>query len=308
VLLCDDCIGDGVRGVLQTLRKGQFACLENLRFHPGEEANDPAFCRALAQPFDVYINDAFGSAHRAHASTVGMVPLVRERAAGPLMQAEVAALMALRERPKRPFVVVVGGAKLSDKIGMLTSLLGKVDTILVGGAMAYTFLAAQGVSVGKSMVEQGRINTARELLERAATRETRILLPTDHIAARDMSVDATPLLLPHQALPAELMGLDIGPQTRATYADVIRQAATVFWNGPMGVSAWPAFAAGTQTVCEAIAQCPGHTVVGGGDSIAALEASHHAHAIDHISTGGGAALALLEQGSLPGLDVLKSAG
>ncbi len=303
VVLADDCVGDGVKRLVRELRPGGLVLLENLRFHAGEEKNDSQFAKALAAPFAVYVNDAFGASHRAHASIVGMVESFHERGAGLLLVREVEALSQLIDKPARPFVAVVGGAKVSDKVGALGALLSHVDHILVGGAMAYTLLKAGGQSVGKSHIEADKLYVARELLARAEVRGIKIVLPEDHVVAERFAADATPKISP--IVPENCMGLDIGPRTRERFADLIRGAATVFFNGPMGVFEWPSYAAGTLAVAEAVAACAGYTVVGGGDSVAAVEQAGVADRVKHVSTGGGAALEFLELGTLPGLDVLR---
>jgi phosphoglycerate kinase len=305
VLMSAECTGDGVRGLLRDLRPGGLLLLENLRFHSGEEKNDPEFSRQLSQGFDTYVNDAFGASHRAHASIVGMVKHFREAAAGLLLAREVEALGALLQAPKKPFVALVGGAKVSDKVGVLEALLSKVDVLCIGGAMAYTFLRAQDISVGCSRVEDDKVRVAAEVLKKARAYNVTVVLPTDHVAARTFAADAAPVKVAAPALSAELMGLDIGAKTAAAMVQHIATAATVFWNGPMGVCEWPAFAHGTQAIAQAVASCSGHTVVGGGDSVAALEQAGLVSEIDHVSTGGGASLELLQFGSLPGLDALS---
>ena len=305
VLLCEDSIGDGVRGLVREARPSSVLLLENLRFHAGEEANDPEFARRLAIPFDVYINDAFGASHRAHASIVGMVRHVAHSAGGLLLHREVQALERLMDAPARPFVGIVGGAKVSDKLGVLEALIGRVDALCIGGAMAYTFLRASGVEIGDSRVEPDRLRVASEILARARAREVAVLLPSDHIAASRFAADAAPLRVLSPEMGAGQMGLDIGPETQRRFADCIAGASSLFWNGPMGVFEWPAFAAGTLAVAQAVARCPGYTVVGGGDSVAAIEAAGVTASVRHVSTGGGASLELLQFGTLPGLEALR---
>lgn len=307
VLLADDCIGDGVKALVREHRPGAVVLLENLRFHAAEEKNDTDFAKALAAPFDVYINDAFGASHRAHASIAGMVRhfAAKDRGAGFLLETEVAALSRLLEEPAKPFVAVVGGAKVSDKVGVLESLLKRVDVLCIGGAMAYTFLRARGVSVGMSRVEEDKVRVAAEILQRAQDRDVQIILPVDHVAASAFEEDAKPTLINHEAIPEGLLGLDIGPVTRRAMAERVRTASTVFWNGPMGVFEWSRFAEGTFAVAEAVAQCKGFTVVGGGDSVAAIEKAGVAKSVSHVSTGGGASLELLQYGTLPGLESLR---
>lgn len=307
VRFAEDCVGDGVKGLIRELRSGQVALLENLRFHAGEESNDPDFARRLAAPFSRYINDAFGASHRAHASIVGMARHfgADARAAGYLLGKEAKGLGRLLEEPERPFVAVVGGAKVSDKLGVLDALLGRADVICIGGAMAYTFLRARGVPVGASKVEEDKLRVAGELLERARHRDVRMLLPVDHVGATEFSAAASARYITEEALPAETMGLDIGQSTRKIFLEQLQTAGSIFWNGPMGVFEWEKFSEGTMAIARAIADCTGYTVVGGGDSVAAVEAAGVVDTINHVSTGGGASLEFLEQGSLPGLDVLE---
>lgn len=303
VVLTDDCIGDGARKVVGDLRDGQVALLENLRYHDEEEKNDEAFARELAKLCDVYVNDAFGSSHRAHASVAGLPKLIGEKGAGFLLDKELAALDKLRTEPAKPYVAVLGGAKVSDKIGVIEALLTKVDVLVIGGAMANTFLAAQGHSMGKSLVEEDKLPLARAVLQKADARGVQLLLPTDlrvgsglkDTVAVDSGLD----------LDATSMALDVGAETASRYADVVRKAGAVFWNGPMGLFENPAFAAGTLAVAEAMAACPGFTVVGGGDSVAAIQQAGLASKYDHVSTGGGASLEYLEGKKLPGVEALR---
>jgi phosphoglycerate kinase len=302
VIFADDCVGDGVKKQAHDLKNGQILLLENLRYHAGEEKNDEGFARQLAALADVYVNDAFGAAHRAHASTAGMAAFVQQKAGGLLLKKEIETLYGLMKAPQKPFVAILGGAKVSDKIGVLTKLMAKVDTILIGGAMAYTFLAAQGVAVGKSKIESDKLVLAKSVLDTAAARNVRILLPTDHVVASEFKETATATIT--STIGEGAMGLDIGPQTRAAYAEALKGAGTVLWNGPMGVFEWAAFAEGTNAVARAVATCGGFTVVGGGDSVAALNQAGLADKISHVSTGGGASLELLEGQKLPGLVAL----
>ncbi len=307
VLLADDCVGDGVRKMVKDQTPTQVVLLENLRFHKEEEANDPAFARALAENADVWVMDAFGTAHRAHASTAGMAPLVKERAAGYLMVKELEFLGKLLRSPSMPYVAVLGGAKVSDKIKVIESLLPRVSSLIVGGAMAYTFLRAQGVEVGKSRVEADKLDVAKRALEAADRLGKAVVLPIDHIASADPTGKAAIREVKERALPSELMGLDIGPRTRALFAEHLRPAHTVFWNGPMGLFEVPAFAAGTRAVAETIAGLrDATTVVGGGDSAAAVHEFGLAKKMSHVSTGGGASLEFLEGKELPGVKALES--
>jgi len=307
VLLADDCVGDGVRKMVKDQTPTQVVLLENLRFHKEEEANDPAFARALAENADVWVMDAFGTAHRAHASTAGMAPFVKERAAGYLMVKELEFLGRLLKSPAMPYVAVLGGAKVSDKIKVIENLLPRVSSLLVGGAMAYTFLKAQGVEVGKSRVEADKLDVARRALEAAERLGKAVVLPIDHIASTDPSGSGPIREVKDRGLPTELMGLDIGPRTRALFAEHLRPAHTVLWNGPMGLFEVPAFAAGTRAVAETIAGLrDATTVVGGGDSAAAVHEFGLAKKMSHVSTGGGASLEFLEGKELPGVKALES--
>jgi len=305
VAFAPDCIGTAASDVIAAHPKGT-TLLENLRFHPEEEANDPLFAKALAALCDVYVNDAFGSAHRAHASTEGIVHHLKEAAAGFLMAAEVEYLGKALKSPERPFVAILGGAKVSDKLQVIENLLGRVDALLIGGAMAYTFLKSQGAPVGKSLVEDDLVGTATELLARAQSKNVRLELPVDHVVAPKLEAGA-----PAETLkvgdPAigDRMGLDIGPETVKRYADVIRTAKTVVWNGPMGVFEIDAFAAGTIGVARAVAAVHGTTIIGGGDSVAAVTRAGVADKMTHISTGGGASLEFLAGEELPGVMALE---
>ena len=304
VIFADDCVGDGVRKNIVDLRDGDVLLLENLRFQPGEEKNDEDFARALADGIDAYVNDAFGAAHRAHASTTGMVRFVRDSAPGFLMQKELDHLGRVLNDPEKPFVAIVGGAKVSDKLGVLMSLVDRCQTLLIGGAMAYTLLQAKGAQVGNSRVEIDALGSAEQILKAASARGVKLLLPEDHVTAETFDEGATP----HEVTVIQpgTMGLDIGPKTRAAYAKVIAEAKTIFWNGPMGVFEWPNFAKGTTAVAEAVAGAQGVSVVGGGDSVSALNKSGLAAKIDHVSTGGGASMEFIEGKTLPGVAALGS--
>ncbi|GHG73045.1 phosphoglycerate kinase [Comamonas sp. JC664] len=307
VILTDDCVGDGVKKQVKELKEGQVVVLENLRFHKEEEANDEAFARELASLADVYVNDAFGTAHRAHASTAGMVPFVKEKAAGFLMRKEIEYLGKVLKNPDKPFVAILGGSKVSDKIKVIESLLPKVDALLIGGAMAYTFLKAQGVEVGKSRVEGDKLSLATRLLEAAARFKTPIVLPVDHIVGTEPTENSVAKETPDNVIPADMMGLDIGPKTRAIYAQHIRDAKTVVWNGPMGLFEVPKFAEGTRSVAAAMSiNSQATTVIGGGDSAAAVEQMGFASKMSHVSTGGGASLEFLEGRELPGIKALET--
>jgi phosphoglycerate kinase len=305
VLLTDEAVGDGARKVVNDLRDGEVALLENLRFFAGEEANDDGFARQLAAYADVYINDAFGTAHRAHASTAGMIKYVADKGAGFLMMKEIEFLGRLLGTVERPSLAVIGGAKVSDKIAVLENLLGRVDAFLIGGAMANTFLKARGAQVGRSKVEDDKLALARAFLKKAEDRQVDVLLPVDVVAAAALDAAAGSVTRA-DTVPADAMALDIGPETAAGFADRITRARTVFWNGPMGVFERPPFAAGTLAVARAVAACRGLTVVGGGDSVAAVNQAGVADQIKHISTGGGASLEFIEGKTLPGIAALES--
>jgi phosphoglycerate kinase len=305
VLLADDCIGDGARKVVSDLRDNQIAMLENLRFHPEEEQDDEGFARELAKLAEVYVNDAFGSSHRAHASVHALPKLMQQRAAGLLVQKEVAALEKLRVSPEHPYVAVLGGAKVSDKIEVIEALMERVDELLIGGAMANTFLAAQGINVGKSRIEEDKLALARTLIQKAREKNIQLLLPVDVVVAESLQASrgkATDV----NAIRAEEMALDIGPRTVQNYGERLRRAKSVFWNGPMGLFETPAFAEGSFGVARAMADCTGFTVVGGGDSVAAVQAANLADRYTHVSTGGGASLELIEGKKLPGVEVLRA--
>lgn len=304
VVLTDDCIGDGARKVVSDLRDGQVAMLENLRFHAEEEANDAVFAKELASLCDVYVNDAFGAAHRAHASVSALPQLVRERGAGFLMLKELESLDKVRGDAPHPYVAVLGGAKVSDKMGVLEALLSKVDTLVIGGAMANTFLAAQGKNMGKSRIEEDKLAMARSVLENAAKKNVEVVLPVDVRTGSSIESSAA-VVVDVDAVPADAMALDIGPRTEATYGERIRGAKCVFWNGPMGLFENRPFAEGTFSVAKSMAACEGFTVVGGGDSVAAVQEAGLADQYDHVSTGGGASLEYLEGRTLPGVEALR---
>ncbi len=306
VLQADDCIGDGVAKMARELKPGQVLMLENLRFHKEEEKNDEEFAKQLASLADVYVNDAFGTAHRAHASTAGMVPFVKEKAAGFLMKKEIEQLGKLLKGAEKPYLAVLGGAKVSDKIKVIENLMPKVNGVLIGGAMAYTFLKAQGVEVGKSRVEEDKLTLATKLLESATRLGCELMLPIDHICGTSPDEKSEAREVPERSIPREMMGLDIGPKTREVYKQRIRNAKTVLWNGPMGLFEVDKFAAGTRAVAEAMAaNTEAQTVVGGGDSAAAVNEFGLASKMTHVSTGGGASLELLEGKELPGIKALE---
>jgi phosphoglycerate kinase len=304
VKLAPDCVGPEVEAIVGSLRPGEVLLLENLRFHPEEEKNDDEFARALAGLADVYINDAFGAAHRAHASTAGMASFVAERAAGFLLQRECEYLERVLAQPERPFVAILGGAKVSDKIPVIRNLLQLVDVLLIGGAMAYTFLRAQGHETGESLVEEDQLSLAKELLRMAAEREVGLLLPTDHVVA-EKAEEGVPMATVRGEIPPGKKGLDIGPETIKAFKNEIEKGETIFWNGPLGLFEVKPFDAGTMAIAGALAESGAVTVVGGGDSVAAITRSGRANDISHVSTGGGATLEFLEGKKLPGLAALE---
>ncbi len=306
VVFATDCIGEPARAAVAEAQAGdKVVLLENLRFHPEEEKNDPAFAGELAALADLYVDDAFGSAHRAHASVEGIIKQIGRGAAGLLMEKELQYLGHALEAPERPFVAVLGGAKVSDKIEVIENMLGKVDALLIGGAMAYTFLKARGVPTGKSLVEGDRLDSARAITEKARERGVRLELPVDHVVAPALEANAPQETLAiDDAAIGDRMGLDIGPKTAQIYADILATANTVVWNGPMGVFEIDAFAKGTMKIADAIARVRGTTIIGGGDSIAAVHKAGVAHRVSHISTGGGASLEFLGGRTLPGVAAL----
>ena len=303
---CPECVGPEAEEVASKLEKGQTLLLENLRFHAEEEANDEHFSKQLAQLTDYYVNDAFGTAHRAHASTVGMTKFVQKAAAGLLMEKELEYLGRALHHPEKPFVAILGGAKVSDKIPVITHLMDKVDSLIIGGGMAYTFLKALGEPVGKSLVEDDKLELAKHLLQEAKTRKLKLLLPVDHIAADKVDANAHVTKVEQgQPIPSHLMALDIGPKTIEIFEEEIARARTILWNGPMGVFEVSPFARGTFKVARAVADNPGAlSIVGGGDSVSAVRAAGVADKITHISTGGGASLEFLEGKKLPGVEAL----
>ncbi len=302
-----DCVGVQAEEMAGKLERGQTLLLENLRFHPEEEANDEKFSKALAKLADFYVNDAFGTAHRAHASTVGITKFVEKSAAGLLMEKELEYLGRAMTNPARPFVAILGGAKVSDKIEVIRSLMQKVDALLIGGGMAYTFLKAQGQEVGKSLLEADKIDLAKQLLAEAQQRKIKFLLPIDHVVASQVAPDAiTRKIGEGEPIPPDQMALDIGPKTIELFSDEISRAKTIVWNGPMGVFEMPPFAAGTNAIAHAVADnADAVSIVGGGDSVAAVKQAGVADRITHISTGGGASLEFLEGKKLPGVEALS---
>lgn len=306
IIFPEDCIGDAVKKLVGELKPGGVILLENLRFHPEEEKNDPGFAERLASLCDVYINDAFGTAHRAHASTAGIARFVEEKGAGFLMKSEVKALSQLLDHPEKPFLAIIGGAKVSDKLGIIENLLKIVDALIIGGGMAYTFLKARGADTGKSLLEIDRVHTAQKILDRANTKGVDILLPIDHIIAEECSESAVAIEDKCVNIPSNMMGLDIGKETVKLYSEKIGAARTIFWNGPMGVFELPQFQNGTFEIARAVADSDSLSIAGGGDSVAAIKKAGVADRLSHICTGGGASLEFLEGKKLPGLVALNS--
>ena len=310
VHIANDCVGASVEEKAEKLVPGEVLMLENVRFHQGEETNNERFASQLAKLGQVYVNDAFGTAHRAHASTVGVPSCLPPdaMAAGLLMQRELKELNSLLHSPVAPFVLVIGGSKVSSKIRVLRNLLDRVDSILIGGGMAYTFLAAQGVSIGTSFVEEDLIHEAANLLDTAAARRIPVILPTDHVAVttpiEEVSIAGDVVAIADRDIPLGLTGVDIGPRTSHVFRERISSAGTVFWNGPMGIAEIKRFQRGTLTVAGAVVESSAYAVVGGGDSVAALKDLGIVRGVDHVSTGGGASLELLEGRVLPGVEVL----
>jgi phosphoglycerate kinase len=307
VAMAADCVGPEAERVVNGLKDGDVALLENLRFHAEEEKNDPAFARALAALGDVYVNDAFGTAHRAHASTAGVADYL-PAVAGLLIEKEIEIMGRALSAPARPFVAIMGGAKISDKIGVIDNLLTKVDTLILGGGMANTFLLAQGTQLGDSLVEADQAEVARQLIAKAAERKVSLLLPVDLVVADKFAADAEHKVVKADSVPAGWRALDIGPDTIKLYSDALRDAGTVVWNGPVGVFELAPFAAGTLAIAAAVAQSGAVSIVGGGDSVAAVEQAGLADRMTHISTGGGASLEFLEGKTLPGVAALNDRG
>ncbi len=305
VKMSKDVIGEDAKKLVAELKDGDVMLLENLRFHKEEEANDDGFAKALASFGDIYVNDAFGTAHRAHASTEGVTRFIDTSVSGFLIEKELKFLGEAVENPERPFVAILGGAKVSDKIGVIENLLNKVDVLLIGGGMAYTFIKAMGGNIGKSLLEEDKIELAKNLLEKAEEKNVKLLLPVDTLIADDFSNDANTDVVKTGEIPDTWQGLDIGPKTRELFASEIKKAKTVVWNGPMGVFEMPTFAEGTKAIAKAMAECGGTTIVGGGDSAAAVESMGFGDKISHISTGGGASLEFLEGKELPGVKALS---
>ncbi len=304
VRMATDCIGEAVKAEIDRMQEGEVLLLENCRYHKEDEDNDTAFSRSLAELADVYVNDAFGTAHRAHASTVGVTRFVPVAAAGFLMQKEIQYLGKAISRPDRPFVAILGGAKVSDKIGVIKNLIDKVDALLIGGAMTYTFERAQGLSTGSSLVEEDKVDLAKELLERAKSHKMQLLLPLDHVVAEKAEAGVSTQIVERGKIPPARKGLDIGPRTIEAYSAQIRSARTILWTGPLGVFEVEPFSCGTLAIARAIAGSSALSIVGGGDSVAAVAQAKVADKISHISTGGGASLEFLEGIELPGIAAL----
>lgn len=305
VLVTDEPVGDGARRVVAEMGERDVVLLENLRFNPGEKKNDPAFAKELASMADLYVNDAFGTAHRAHASTAGVADHLGTKAGGFLIRKEVEFLGQLLQEVERPYVAILGGAKVSDKVGVIENLLGRVDALLIGGAMANTFIKANGGEVGTSKVEDEAVDAARGILDKARTKGVDLVLPVDAVVASSFD-DTNPTTVAAAEVPADKMALDIGPESRDLFAAKLRRSKTIFWNGPMGVFEEEAFAQGTMAVAKAVAEADAVSVVGGGDSVSAVKQSGFADQISHISTGGGASLEFVEGKTLPGLAALEA--
>ena len=305
VVFATDTVGPNARAAVEAMADGDVVLLENLRFDKREKKNDPEFCQDLAQLGEVYVNDAFGTAHRAHASTAGVAALLPAYA-GYLLSGEVETLTGMLDNPKRPFVAILGGSKVSDKVGVIDALIDKVDTLIIGGGMCFTFLLAQGYGVGTSLKEEDWVERAREMLDKAQAKGVKMLLPTDVVVADRFAEDATTKTVSIDAIPEDMMGLDIGPKTAAAYGAAIAEAACVFWNGPMGVFEMKAFEAGTRDVALAVANNEAaDTIIGGGDSVAAVNKFNLAEKMTFISTGGGASMELVQGCALPGIEALK---
>ncbi|HZK38757.1 MAG TPA: phosphoglycerate kinase [Clostridia bacterium] len=304
VKMATDTVGDSAKKLAADLKDGDVMLVENLRFDKRETKNDPTFSKELASLADVYVNDAFGTAHRAHSSTAGVAAYL-PAVCGYLIQKEITYIGGALESPKRPFVAILGGAKVSDKIGVINNLIDKVDTLIIGGGMAYTFFAAKGYGVGTSLCETDKITLAKEMMAKAETKGIRLLLPIDNKVAKEYAADSEAKIVDSNKIPADWMGLDIGPKTQALFADAIKGSGTVIWNGPMGVSEWDNFAAGTIAVAKAVADSGAVSIIGGGDSVAAVQKLGFASKMSHISTGGGASLEFMEGIELPGIAALN---
>lgn len=304
VIKVDEAIGDTVKAEIEKMENGDVLLLENVRFYPGETKNDPEFAKALSELADIYVNDAFGSAHRAHASTEGIAHYL-PGVAGFLMERELEVLGGALENPKRPFTAIIGGAKVSDKIGVIDNLLDKVDNLIIGGGLAYTFVKAKGYEIGNSLLDEEKIDMAKEFMKKAEEKGVNFYMPVDAVVAKEFAADAESKVVPIEEIPAGWEGLDIGPKTRELYAKVIKESQLVIWNGPMGVFEFDKFAEGTKAVAEALAETEGFTIIGGGDSAAAVTKFNLADKMDHVSTGGGASLEFMEGKVLPGVAALQ---
>lgn len=300
----DESIGETVEKAVEAMQDGDVILLENVRFHKGEEKNDPALAESFAKLADVYVNDAFGAAHRAHASTEGIAKYL-PAVSGLLMEKELDVLGKALSNPERPFTAIIGGAKVKDKIGVIENLLEKVDHLIIGGGLSYTFIKAQGYEIGTSLLEEDKIELAKSFIEKAAEKGVKLHMPVDAVVANEFSKDAETKVVDIDQIPSDWMGLDIGPKTVEEYADVIKNSKLIMWNGPMGVFEMDKFANGTKGVAKAMAETNGYTIIGGGDSAAAVEKFHVADQMDHISTGGGASLEFMEGKELPGVVALN---
>ena len=304
VKMADDVIGDSAKALAASLKDGEVMLLENVRFHKEEEKNDPEFAKALASLAEVYVNDAFGTAHRAHASTAGVANYL-PAVCGYLIKKEIEIMGKALSNPERPFVAILGGAKVSDKIGVIENLLDKVDYLIIGGGMAYSFLKAKGYEIGTSICEDEKIELATNIMEKAQQKGVELLLPVETVVAKEFSADSEPVVVPSDKIPADMMGMDIGPKTIELFSEVVKKAKTVIWNGPMGVFEFPKFAVGTKAIAKALAETDAVTIIGGGDSAAAVAQLGFADKMTHISTGGGASLEYLEGIELPGIAALN---
>ena len=305
VVMTDDCVGASAKAAVDAMADGDVVLLENVRFHKEETKNDPAFAKELASLADIFVNDAFGTAHRAHASTAGVADYL-PAVCGYLIQKEIDIMGNALSDPKRPFVAILGGAKVSDKIGVIENLLEKVDTLIIGGGMAYTFMKAQGYSIGNSICEEDKVDLARSLMQKAKDKGAQLLLPVDNAIANEFKEDAEKKIIDSDNIPDGWMGMDIGTKTIAMFSDAVKNAKTVVWNGPMGVFEFDRFADGTRAMAKAVADADAVTIIGGGDSVAAVKQLGFADKMTHISTGGGASLEFLEGKVLPGIDVLEN--
>ncbi len=304
IVKVNDCIGDEPKNAIANLAPGGIVLLENVRFYKEEEANDEGFAKKLSELADVYVNDAFGTAHRAHASTAGVAKFLKPAVSGYLMQKEIDFMGKALSNPERPFVAILGGAKVADKLGVIKNLLEKVDTLIIGGGMAYTFLKAQGGEIGKSLLDAEKIDFAKEMIAKAKSKGVQLLLPIDTVVTDDFKNPTLSKTVASNQIPAELQGVDIGPETIKIFSQAVADAKTVVWNGPMGVFEVAQFAVGTRSVADALTKCKGTSIVGGGDSAAAVEQMGFAEKVSHVSTGGGASLEFLEGIELPGIAVL----